>query len=61
MHLLSLSKGLMIVLCCICVGDIITASICCLVGGSVSEHSQESRSVETAGLLLLLLLFFFFF
>jgi hypothetical protein len=31
-------------------GCIISAGICCLVGGSVSERSREFRLVETAGL-----------
>jgi hypothetical protein len=26
------------------------ASVCCLVGDSVSERSQESRLIETAGI-----------
>jgi hypothetical protein len=38
------------VLCCISVGDLISSGICCLVGGSVSERSRGSRSVETSGL-----------
>ena len=33
---------------------LISASVCCLVGGSVSEISQDSRRVETAGLPMLL-------
>ena len=38
------------VLYCMCVGGLISAGVCCLVGGSVSERSQGSRLVETAGL-----------
>jgi hypothetical protein len=38
------------VLSCICVGGLISADVCCLVGGSVSERFQGSRLVETAGL-----------
>jgi hypothetical protein len=34
------------VLCCICVGGLILAGVCCLVGVSVSERSQGSRLVE---------------
>jgi hypothetical protein len=38
------------VLCCVCVGGLGPASVCCLVGGLVSERSQGSRLVEIAGL-----------
>jgi hypothetical protein len=38
------------VLCSICVRDIISAGVSCLVCSSVSERSQGSRSVETAAL-----------
>lgn len=38
------------VLCCVCVRDLGPSSVCCLVGGSVSESSQKSRFVETVGL-----------
>jgi hypothetical protein len=38
------------VLCCICVKGLISASICYLVGGTVSERSQGSRLVKTASL-----------
>jgi hypothetical protein len=38
------------VLYCMCVGGLISAGICCLVGGLVSERSQGFRLVETAGL-----------
>jgi hypothetical protein len=34
----------------VCARGLGPASKCCLVGGSVSERSQESRLVETAGL-----------
>ena len=37
------------VLCCICIGGLISAGACCLVGGPVSERSRESRLIETAG------------
>ena len=40
------------VLYCMCVGGLISAGVCCLVGGSVSEISQRSGLVETAGLLM---------
>jgi hypothetical protein len=33
----------------ICVGGLISAGVCCLVGGPVSERSLESRLVETTG------------
>ena len=36
--------------CCISVGGLISTGVCCLFGGSVSERSQGSRLVETAGL-----------
>ena len=49
MHLLPLRPD-PTVLCCICVGSLGLARLCCLVGGSVSERSQGSRLVETAGL-----------
>ena len=51
MHLLSLRSDLA-VLCCICVRSLISAGVCCLVGGSVSERSQESRSFYGVTLLL---------
>jgi hypothetical protein len=38
------------VLCYICVEGYRPASICCMVGDSMSERSQGSRLVETAGL-----------
>jgi hypothetical protein len=38
------------VLCCICVRGLISAGVCCLVGGSVSERSWGSRLVEAASL-----------
>jgi hypothetical protein len=34
----------------ICVRGLSSAGVCCLVGGSVSERSRGSRSVETTGL-----------
>ena len=37
------------VLCSICVGDLISTGIFCLVGGPVFERSQGSRLIETAG------------
>ena len=37
------------VLCCICVRDLISAGVCCLVGGSEFERSCGSRLIETAG------------
>ena len=37
------------VLCCICVGSPGSALVCCLVGGPLSERSQGSKLVETAG------------
>jgi hypothetical protein len=43
------------VLCCIYVRGLILVGACCLVGGSVSERSQGSRLVETAGFLMGLL------
>ena len=49
MHLLSLRPN-QTVLCCICVGGLGPAHVCCLVGGSVSERSQGFRLVETTGL-----------
>ena len=49
MHLLSLRPD-QTVLCCICGGGLISANVCCLVGGSVSERSWGSKLVETAGL-----------
>ena len=36
---------------CICIGGLISGGVCCLVGDPVSERSQGSRLVETAGLL----------
>jgi len=44
-HFLSLSPD-QAVLCCICVRSLISAGVCSLVGGSVSERSQGSRSVD---------------
>jgi hypothetical protein len=49
MHLLLLRPD-QVVLCCICVRGLVSAGVCCLVGDSVSERSQGSRLVETAGL-----------
>ena len=49
MHVLALSPD-QAVLCCICVGSLISAGICCLVGGPVSERSRGYRLIETAGL-----------
>ena len=49
MHLLPLSPD-QAVLCCIYVRGLLSAGIYCLVGGSVSERSQGSRIVDTAGL-----------
>jgi hypothetical protein len=49
MHLHSLSQD-QAVLCCICVLGSLSAGMCCLVVGSVSEQSQGSRLVETAHL-----------
>ena len=37
------------VLNCICVGGLISAGVCCLVGGPVFERSCEYRLIETAG------------
>ena len=37
------------VLCCICVEDIISACICCLVGGLVSDRSLGLKLIETTG------------
>ena len=39
----------MTVLCCVRVGGLISAGICCLVGCPVSERYQGSRLIETAG------------
>jgi hypothetical protein len=47
-HLLSLRSD-QAVLFCICAGGLISASVGYLVGGSVSERTQGSRLVETAG------------
>ena len=44
----SLTKLRPVVLCCICVGGLISASICCLVGSPVFERSQGFRLIETA-------------
>jgi hypothetical protein len=33
----------------VCVGSLLLAGVYCLVGGSVSERSQGSRLIETAG------------
>jgi hypothetical protein len=38
------------VLCCICVGDLWPAHVCCLVGGSMSEKSQGSALIGISGL-----------
>ena len=51
MNLLWLSQDLAI-LCCRRVGDVISAGVSCLVGGSVSESSQVPRLVDTAGVLI---------
>jgi hypothetical protein len=37
------------VLYCMCVGGLISAGVCCLVGGPVFERSLGSRLIETAG------------
>jgi hypothetical protein len=37
------------VLWCICVGGLISVGVCCLDSGWVSEQSEGSRLVETAG------------
>jgi hypothetical protein len=37
------------VLHCMYVGGLISAGVCCLVGGPVFERSQGSRLIETAG------------
>ena len=37
------------VLYCMCVGVLISAGVCCLVGGPVFERSQGSRLIKTAG------------
>jgi hypothetical protein len=37
------------VLCCMHVGGLMSAGVCCLVGGPVSEKSHGSRLVETDG------------
>jgi hypothetical protein len=47
-HLLWLNPDLE-VLCCICSGGLLSAGVCCLVGGPVSERSWGSRIIETAG------------
>jgi hypothetical protein len=39
----------------VCVGCHISASVCCMVGGSVSERFRGSRLIETTGLLMGLL------
>jgi hypothetical protein len=39
----------MAVLGCKCVGGLISAGVCCLVGVLVSKRSQDSRLIETAG------------
>jgi hypothetical protein len=49
-HLFSLNQDLE-VLCCICIGDFISAGVYCLVGGSVSEQSCRSRLLEAVGFL----------
>ena len=48
-HSLLLLRPDPVVLCCICVGDLILALVI-MVGGSVSERLQGSQLVETAGL-----------
>jgi hypothetical protein len=48
-HLLSLRPD-QAVLYCIFVGGLISAGLCCLVGGSVSERSPGARSFEITGL-----------
>ena len=48
MHLLWLDPDPAI-LCCICVGGLILAGVCCLVVVPVSERSPGSRLIETAG------------
>jgi hypothetical protein len=48
------------VLCCMCVGDIISAGVCCLVGGPVFERSLGSRLIEIAGIPRTALLLSFF-
>jgi hypothetical protein len=47
-HLLSLRPD-QAILCCICVGGLISPGVCCLVGGPVSERAQGSGFFETAG------------
>jgi hypothetical protein len=37
------------VLCCMCVGGLISAGVCYLFGGPVFERSRGSRLIETAG------------
>jgi hypothetical protein len=39
------------VLCCTCVGNLLSAGICCLVGGPVYERSQRSRLMRLLVLL----------
>jgi hypothetical protein len=34
---------------CMCVGDLLSAGVCCLFGGPVSERSWGSRLIKTAG------------
>jgi hypothetical protein len=34
---------------CICVGGLISAGVCCLVGGPVFERSQAFGLIETVG------------
>jgi len=48
MHLLLLNPDPG-VLCGVCVGGLISAAACCLVSDPVSERSQGSRIIETAG------------
>jgi hypothetical protein len=48
MHLLWLNLD-PAVLCSICIGGLISAGVCFLVGGPVYDKSQGSRLVETAG------------
>jgi hypothetical protein len=38
-----------VVLCCMCVGVLISVGVCCLFGGPVFEKFWGSRLIETAG------------
>ena len=40
------------VLCCICVGGLISTGVCCLVSGPVPERSWGPRLIETAAFML---------